>query len=173
MISYFHVTRINEFLKHRSPSASEYRPLSGLNPTTHARLALKDAKKVMTLQSNLVTSYILKANALVLLEKYELAGDVICSGLQIDPQNNSLLSLDRSTANTFTRRNHIKPQRTDDYDCTLYLKLLYEPITTPCGTLSADHAFFSLRTEVTDAHCVVQFYLSRFAEDGQHLYKGR
>ncbi|XP_011072801.1 LON peptidase N-terminal domain and RING finger protein 1 isoform X1 [Sesamum indicum] len=125
--------RISQFLKHRPPSASEYRPLSGLDPTTHAGLALKDAEKVMSLQSNLATSYILKANALILLEKYELARDVICSGLQIDPQNNSLLNLDRSTANTFTRRNHIKPQRTDDYDCTLCLKLLYEPITTPCG----------------------------------------
>ncbi|KAL2243079.1 UNVERIFIED_CONTAM: hypothetical protein Sindi_0425900, partial [Sesamum indicum] len=74
-----------------------------------------------------------RENRLDQLEKYELARDVICSGLQIDPQNNSLLNLDRSTANTFTRRNHIKPQRTDDYDCTLCLKLLYEPITTPCG----------------------------------------
>ncbi|KAK4395956.1 LON peptidase N-terminal domain and RING finger protein 1 [Sesamum angolense] len=88
-----------------------------------------------------------RENRLDQLEKYELARDVICSGLQIDPQNNSLLSLDRSTANTFTRRNHIKPQRTDDYDCTLCLKLLYEPITTPCGILSADRAFFSLWTE--------------------------
>ncbi|KAI3454705.1 hypothetical protein Pfo_011368 [Paulownia fortunei] len=125
--------RISQFLKHRPPPASEYRPLSGLDPTTHAGLALKDAEKVMSLQSNLVTSYILKANALILLEKYELARDVICSGLQIDPQSNPLLNLERSTTNIFMRRSHVKPQRTDDYDCTLCLKLLYEPITTPCG----------------------------------------
>ncbi|KAK6123176.1 hypothetical protein DH2020_043078 [Rehmannia glutinosa] len=162
--------RISHFLKHRPPSASEYRPLSGLDPTTHAGLALKDAEKVMSLKSNFVTSYILKANALILLfsslpsfgfivlvlwhvmllfflcsitlstihiigqlEKYELARDVICSGLQIDSQSNPLLSLERSTTNMFMRRSHVKPQRTDDYDCTLCLKLLYEPITTPCG----------------------------------------
>ncbi|KAL9155982.1 hypothetical protein ABFS82_09G042400 [Erythranthe guttata] len=125
--------RISQFLKHRPPSASEYRPLSGLDPTTHAGLALKDAENVMSLQSNLITSYILKANALILLEKYELARDVICSGLQIDPHSKPLVNLERSTANTFMRRSHVKPQRTDDYDCTLCLKLLYEPITTPCG----------------------------------------
>ncbi|KAL6559523.1 hypothetical protein OROGR_004640 [Orobanche gracilis] len=125
--------RVSHFLKHRPSTASEIRPLSGLDPTTHAGLALKDAEKVMDLQSNYVTSYILKANALILLEKYELARDVIRSGLQIDPQSTSLLSLERSTANIFTRRSHVKPQRTDDYDCTLCLKLLYEPTTTPCG----------------------------------------
>ncbi|KAK6148575.1 hypothetical protein DH2020_019487 [Rehmannia glutinosa] len=166
----FHSSWISHFLKHRPPSASEYRPLSGLDPTTHAGLALKDAEKVMSLKSNFVTSYILKANALILLfsslpsfgfivlvlwhvmllfflssitlstiniigqlEKYELARDVICSGLQIDSQSNPLLNLERSTTNMFMRRSHVKPQRTDDYDCTLCLKLLYEPITTPCG----------------------------------------
>lgn len=47
--------------------------------------------------------------------------------------SNALLNLEKSISNTFSRRSHVKPQRTDDYDCTLCLKLLYEPITTPCG----------------------------------------
>lgn len=124
---------ISQFLKHRPSSASEYRPLSGLDPITHAGLALKDAEKLMSLQSNSVSSYILKANALILLEKYELACYVILEGLQIDPQSNSLQNLQKSIADTAMRRSNIKPQRTDDYDCTLCLKLLYEPVTTPCG----------------------------------------
>lgn len=47
--------------------------------------------------------------------------------------SNALVNLERLIADTFLRRSHVKPQRTDDYDCTLCLKLLYEPITTPCG----------------------------------------
>ncbi|XP_073282367.1 uncharacterized protein [Primulina huaijiensis] len=124
---------MSQFLKHRPSSASEYRPLSGLDPITHAGLALKDAEKLLSLQSNSVSSYILNANALILLEKYELACDVILEGLQIDPLSNSLLKLQKSIPDTCMRRSNIKPQRTDDYDCTLCLKLLYEPVTTPCG----------------------------------------
>ncbi|KAL3637953.1 hypothetical protein CASFOL_018401 [Castilleja foliolosa] len=97
--------RIIHFLKHRPPSDSENNPLSGLDPTT---LAGK-------------------------LEKYDLAQDFICSGLQIDPQSFSLMNLKRSVDNIFMRRSQVRSQRTDDYDCTLCLKLLYEPTTTPCG----------------------------------------
>ncbi|KAL8529536.1 hypothetical protein ACS0TY_006821 [Phlomoides rotata] len=125
--------QFSQFLKHRPPSASEYSPLSGMDPTTHAALALKDAEKVMKLHNKSVISYILKANALILLEKYEQAWDVICSGLKIDPQSTPLQNLERSIDNTYVRRSCVKPQRTDDYDCTVCLKLLYEPITTSCG----------------------------------------
>ncbi|CAK9148034.1 unnamed protein product [Ilex paraguariensis] len=58
--------RSSQFLKQRPPSASEYRPLSGLDPTIHAGLALKDAEKVMSIRINSITSYILKAHALIL-----------------------------------------------------------------------------------------------------------
>ncbi|PSS07941.1 LON peptidase N-terminal domain and RING finger protein [Actinidia chinensis var. chinensis] len=125
--------RICQFLKHRPPAASEHRPLSGLDPTTHAELALKDAEKVLFFQSDSVKSFILKANALILLEKYELARDVILSGLQVDPMSNPLKVLERTTASTITTGGHGKPERSDDFDCTLCLKLLFEPITTSCG----------------------------------------
>lgn len=44
-----------------------------------------------------------------------------------------LRNLERTQATLMVRRGHGKPERTDDFDCTLCLKLFYEPITTPCG----------------------------------------
>ncbi|OWM65264.1 LON peptidase N-terminal domain and RING finger protein 1 isoform X2 [Punica granatum] len=129
--------RISLYLRHRAAAASECRALNGLDPTIHAELALKDADKVLSLRTNSIRSYILKANALFLVEKYEAARDAILSGLQVDPFSNALQALLRSLLRTQPtlrgRRCHQELERTDDFDCTLCLKLLHEPITTPCG----------------------------------------
>lgn len=129
-------SRVSHFLKQRPASTSEDTPLNGLDPTIHAELALKDAEKVINLRNNSVNPYILKANALILLEKYELAQDVVLSGLQVDPFSNplrvSLRNLERMLGSMMSKSLG-KPERSDEFDCTLCLKLLFEPITTPCG----------------------------------------
>ncbi|CAL5441788.1 unnamed protein product [Camellia sinensis] len=136
----------------RSPLASERNPLSGLDPTTHAELALKDAEKVMNFRSDSIKSHVLKANALILLERYELARDVILSGLQVDPMSNPLKVLERTTASTIGRRGQKKAERTDDFDCTLCLKLLYEPVTTPCGHSFCRSCLFQAMDRVLKKH---------------------
>ncbi|KAJ9568297.1 hypothetical protein OSB04_004263 [Centaurea solstitialis] len=125
--------RIGQFLKHRPASASERRPLSGLDPTTHAGLALKDAEQFMKTQNNSVMAYILKANALILLERFELARDVTLAGLQVDASSNALKNLERYSMNR---------------------------LQLHAGILFVVHAFSSQWIGETDAHCAEQFCLS-------------
>lgn len=127
--------RISQFLKERSASDSEYHALNGLDPTIHAELALKDSEKVLDIRSNSPKSYLLKAKALMLLERYEDARGALISGLLTDPLSHllqtSLRQLEQFTSDSLNRIR--KPERSDDFECTLCLKLLYEPVTTPCG----------------------------------------
>ncbi|CAN6477410.1 unnamed protein product [Victoria cruziana] len=129
--------RHSEQLRNRSASLSEYQPVDGLDPTTYAELALKDAEKVMNVKPNSTKVYYLKAKALILLERYDEARETLVAGLQIDPLSislqRSIQNLERITAGSERRMRCFKLQRTDDFDCTLCFKLLYEPVTTPCG----------------------------------------
>ncbi|CAF2112273.1 unnamed protein product [Brassica napus] len=120
--------RFGQYLKQRSASISEYRPLNGFDTSMLSELALKDADKVTNIQSSSVKSYITKACALMLLERYEAARDTILSGLQIDPFSDPLRSnlqeLEKVMLPTSTSKTHGKTERFDDFDCTVCLKLL-------------------------------------------------
>ncbi|RCV44258.1 hypothetical protein SETIT_9G359100v2 [Setaria italica] len=128
--------RISQLLRERSAADSEYQPLNGLDPTTHAELALKDAEKIISINSNSPRPYLLKAYALILLEHYHEAREALLAGLQVDPLSHVLQTclsdLDRNT-NIAAGARRARLDRTDDFECTLCFKLLYEPVTTPCG----------------------------------------
>ncbi|KFK44019.1 hypothetical protein AALP_AA1G204500 [Arabis alpina] len=128
--------RYGQYLKQRSSSISEYRPLNGFDMSMLGELALKDADKLMNLQSSSVKTYTIKACALILLERYEVARDTILSGLQLDPFSDPLRSnlqeLEKVLPTSMIKT-YEKAERSDEFDCTVCLKLLYEPITTPCG----------------------------------------
>lgn len=129
--------RISQLLRERPATASENQPLNGLDPTTHAELALKDADKVISIRGDSAKPYLLKAKALISLERYEEAHEALLTALQIDPLSHVVMNirqdLDKVTSGSAKRIKQWKLQRTDDFECTLCLKLLFEPVTTPCG----------------------------------------
>lgn len=49
-----------------------------------------------------------------------------------DPLRSNLQELEKVMPYSM-RKTHGKAERSDDFDCTVCLKLLYEPATTPCG----------------------------------------
>lgn len=134
--------RYSQYLRNRPAAMSESEALIGMDPMMHAELALKDAEKLHEIQSSWPKSYYRKAVSLILLERYDDARQTLLSGLQVDPFSiplkSALAELDRriglgSSDDMTNRIKRAKIQRTDDFECTLCLKLLYDPVTTPCG----------------------------------------
>uniref|UniRef100_A0A7I4AXZ7 Uncharacterized protein n=1 Tax=Physcomitrium patens TaxID=3218 RepID=A0A7I4AXZ7_PHYPA len=128
----------NQGIRLRPARTSEESAMLELDPMTLGQLALKDSEKLVKLQSDNPKAYLRKATAQVLLEQYEAAVETYLSGLEIDPMNKPLqeglrevkILMEGVEQNDSKRR---KLKRSDDLDCTLCLKLLHQPITTPCG----------------------------------------
>ncbi|KAG6550795.1 hypothetical protein Mapa_007699 [Marchantia paleacea] len=135
--------KLSERLRKIPAELSEERALFGLDPMSLVQLAVKDVEKLIKLRNEWPKTYLRKGTALVLLEQYEGARDAILDGLQLDPTSNSLQKALRDLNEEFggqleevensRKQKRAKVERSDELDCTLCLKLLYSPITTPCG----------------------------------------
>ncbi|KAG0559705.1 hypothetical protein KC19_10G124700 [Ceratodon purpureus] len=130
--------RLSKLLRTIPARVSEESAIYELDPMSLGQLALRDAEKVVKLRSQDPKAYLCKATAQTLLEQYEAAVEVYLSGLEIDPTNKTLQDGLREVKTLMEGAEHSdnkrrKLERSDELDCTLCLKLLHQPITTPCG----------------------------------------
>lgn len=135
--------RLSQQLREIPATTSEENALFGLDPMSLVQVGLKDAEKLLKLRPSWPKAYLRKGTALLLLEQYGVAKDTFLDGLQLDPESKALQAALRDLSAEFGEQleqiEHTKKgkrsklQRSEDLDCTLCLKLLYKPITTPCG----------------------------------------
>eukprot|EP00884_Botryococcus_braunii_P002611 jgi/Botrbrau1/12350/Bobra.0239s0002.2 len=130
-------SRLSRSLRDIPAESSESRALSGFDPAILSELAVKDAQRLTALEPNNIQGFILLGEALLLSERYEECQNAYVEGLSLDPTNqelqNALLDLQKLDAfNLHKTKQRVVTSR-DELDCLLCFKLLFEPVTTPCG----------------------------------------
>ncbi|KAL3138492.1 hypothetical protein ABBQ32_006282 [Trebouxia sp. C0010 RCD-2024] len=133
--------RLSKHLRAIPAAQSERQALSGLDPFHLAHLALNDACKAADLAPT-AKAYELQGEAQLLLEAYRAAETAFLAGLGIDPTDQGLMrglqlthkaisEAEEAEANPHKRAR--VADRVDEFECILCLKMLYQPVTTPCG----------------------------------------
>eukprot|EP00026_Physarum_polycephalum_P007720 Phypoly_transcript_07785.p1 GENE.Phypoly_transcript_07785~~Phypoly_transcript_07785.p1 ORF type:complete len:432 (+),score=23.90 Phypoly_transcript_07785:112-1407(+) len=98
--------------------------------------AAADGDKAIEYAPQWAKGYARKGSALILLGKYEEAHKAFSCGLVFDPKNAQMLKgigeCEIELAKIANTKRRIA-QMSDDFDCVLCMKLLFAPVTTPCG----------------------------------------
>lgn len=144
--------RLSEQLLARPAQLSEERAINALDPTQYAQLALQDAEAAAAVDPNTAVVHQLQGAAHLLLEQYAAAREAYLRALFYEPGSaevrQGLQEADAALMQAGARRCRRRVEGGDDeLECILCLKLLYEPVTTPCGhtfckpcfARSADH----------------------------------
>ncbi|KAL4442724.1 hypothetical protein ABPG77_006718 [Micractinium sp. CCAP 211/92] len=149
---------LSQQLRSIPAAQSESRALYAPDPCQLASLGLKDAESAAAADPDSPEPLLLKGFALSLLERYQAAEAAYQAGLQLQPTHELLRSrleelqalleggsqggsctgagASQSGAAGGTQGGGPGPrklQQSDDTECVLCMRLMYEPVTTPCG----------------------------------------
>ena len=135
-------------------------------PSSLARKAVQDADKAeVYLRSALASVLEIKGDAMESMENFEEALKMFTKCQEFDDSERVRVKIARNSerVGSVNKTRQANDQadtngqpsreitRADDLDCTLCLKLLYEPITTPCGHTFCRPCF--LRSKDHNVHC--------------------
>lgn len=120
-----------------SAAEGERRALIGLDPTQLASLAAKDAARALKLRGEWLEGLLAHGQALLLLEDYRGAEAAFLSAISVDSEaraaQDGIAAVNEALKDSKIRRKRKLHRDLDEFDCTICCKLLYRPVTTPCG----------------------------------------
>eukprot|EP00300_Choanocystis_sp_HF-7_P027583 c32733_g1_i1.p1 GENE.c32733_g1_i1~~c32733_g1_i1.p1 ORF type:complete len:468 (+),score=108.09 c32733_g1_i1:57-1406(+) len=117
----------------RPPSHSERSALFGLDPTTLAEMAIADANKAIDLEPTLVAALLVKARSFALQKNFTASRAAYLDCFQRDSSNQEAIDGIKQMDSIINIQARRTVERSDDFDCVICMKLILEPITTPCG----------------------------------------
>nr|CAB3495567.1 unnamed protein product [Digitaria exilis] len=97
-------------------------------------LALKDAEKIVSSNSNAPRPYLLKAYALILLEHYHEAREALLAGLQVDPLRSKNIPYKRNFPEEYAERR--SEHETMTYAGVDLMPLFVMDVVLPCQKMA-------------------------------------
>lgn len=142
-----------------SAQESESRAVMAQDPLSLAELGLQDANKLAAITPTNPEAYLQQGVAYMLLDNFLKAKSQLLEGLAVEPFHEELQKAlrtvlqylaDSRTASPAPALANAKPNKrkarsVEDAECSLCMKLFFEPVTTPCGHSFCRHCFLRAR----------------------------